>query len=381
MSGRVGVNLLWLVPDVVGGSEEYTTGMLTALGVRPPHGIELVVLANREVLTSFPELEEHFETVAAPVSGRRKGSRVVAENSWLAAASGRLHLDLIHHLGGIMPFVVGCPGIVTVHDLQPLVMPRHFGLTKRLFARLSIPQSVRRARMVVTLTEFTRRMIVERFELPEERVVVVPVGIEIPDERRLALEREADVRERYSIGERHLFLYPAITYAHKNHCFLLEAFARVLARHPDTVLVLTGGSGPEEDLVHRTIGELGLERQVLRVGRVPRRHLDALYQEATALVFPSRFEGFGIPLLEAMSRGCPVVAADATSLPEVGGDACVLLPLGDVGAWSSAMCNLIEDPGERSRLALLGGARAATFDWSSISARMGDLYRQVLEEL
>ncbi len=149
---------------------------------------------------------------------------------------------------------------------------------------------------------------------------------------------------RFGIGDRSFFLYPAITYAHKNHCFLLEAFARVVGRHPEARLVLTGGSGKGEELVRGTIRELGLERHVLRLGRIPRPHVDALYHEATALVFPSRFEGFGIPLLEAMSRGCPVLAADATSLPEVGGDACLLLPLGDAEAWSSAMCRSHREP-------------------------------------
>lgn len=375
---RVGLNLLWLVPGVVGGSEEYTTRLLSALADEPPDGVEFVVFGNRLLRGAYPELTARFAFVEAPVTGRSKARRVLAENTWLAAESRRQHLDLLHHLGGIMPFVRTRPGMVTVHDLQPLVMPEHFAPAKRWFARLSIPPSVRHAEVIVTLTDVTRHMLVERLGVAPERVVVIPAGIRQSTPEELAAEAALDVRARYGLGERPLFLYPAITYPHKNHLFLLEAFAPVARQRPDCVLVLTGGAAQTEDEMRATVGRLGLDDQVVRLGRIPRHHLDALYHHARALVFPSRFEGFGIPVLEAMIRGCPVLAADATALPEVGGDAALLLPLDDAAPWSEAMLRVLDDPDLRARLAVAGRARAARFDWPPLARQLGDVYHRVL---
>lgn len=378
---RVGLNLLWLVPGVVGGSEEYTTRLLSALSERPPEDVELVLFGNELVFRSYPELAEDYETVVAPVSGRSKGLRVLAESTWLAHGSRRSDVALVHHLGGIMPLIRGRPGMLTIHDLQPLVMPEHFAPVKRRFSRLVIPASARKALVVVTLTEVTRSMMVEHLGVPEERIVVIPAGIHVPSEEELETERAIDVRERYGFGDRPFFLYPAITYPHKNHRFLLEAFAPIAREQPEVLLVLTGGAAQMEGALMDTIRRLGIWRQVHRLGRIPRHHLDAMYHEATALVFPSRFEGFGIPVLEAMSRSCPVLAAASTALPEVGGDAAVLLPLDDAVVWTDEMRRLLEDPAHRRDLAARGRPRASQFGWPHVAERLGALYREVLGEL
>lgn len=375
---RVGLNLLWLVPGVVGGSEEYTTRLLDALADRPPDDVEFVVFGNSLVFQAYPSLEQRFECVEAPVSGRSKSLRVAAENTWLARQSRRYRIDLMHHLGGIMPFRRTCPSMLTIHDLQPLVMPEHFSIAKRWFARSSIPPSARNALAIVTLTEVTRTMLVERLGVPRDRVAVIHAGTTPPDEAEVAEERAVPVRETYKLGDRPFFLYPAITYPHKNHLFLIEAFAPVAEARPDALLVLTGGGAQMEEPLREAIRRLDIHAQVRRLGRIPRLHLDALYHEATALLFPSRFEGFGIPVLEAMSRGCPVLAADATALPEVGGDAAVLLPLGDASRWTDEMLRLLGDPTRREDLSRAGHQRATEFDWPSVALQFGDVYHRVL---
>src|SRR5581483_12014149 len=133
------------------------------------------------------------------------------------------------------------------------------------------------------------------------------------------------------------FLYPAITYAHKNHSVLVTAFADVVRHRPDALLVLTGGPAEmEHELSDRAVA-LGIAHRIRRLGRIPRGNLTWLYRNATALTFPSRFEGFGLPVLEAMGHGCPVIAAAAAALPEVVGDSGMLLPPDDPGAWAAAM--------------------------------------------
>jgi alpha-1,3-rhamnosyl/mannosyltransferase len=160
---------------------------------------------------------------------------------------------------------------------------------------------------------------------------------------------------------------------------LLDAMARLPDVHADTMLVLTGGSARMERRLVERVAELEIGRNVLRTGRIPRADLDALYRGAVALVFPSRFEGFGLPVLEAMARDCPVVAADATALPEVVDEAGLLVEPGDADAWAAAIVSLLGDDALRSHLVDAGRRRAAHYAWETAAAELERLYLDVLE--
>jgi alpha-1,3-rhamnosyl/mannosyltransferase len=377
---RIGLNLLWMVPGVVGGSEEYTTRLLKAMGELDLDDLELVLFVNTLIPDVYPELTSSFETVVAPLSGQSKSVRVAAENTWLAVAARRRRIELLHHLGGIMPFIRTAPSMVTIHDLQPLAMPAHFSAVKRSFHRVVLPPSARHALRVVTLTDYTRADLIDRLAVDADRIVLVPSGITMPARPTDDADVVA-VRRRYGLDDHRVFLYPAITYPHKNHLMVLDAFARVARDHPDAALVLTGGPAQMESDVLAQTQSLGLSARVFRLGRIPSSDLEALYRTAVALVFPSRFEGFGIPVLEAMSRGCPVIAADATALPEVVGDAGVLVEPRDVQGWATAMARLLDDADLRRDLVSLGYQRARRYDWPSAARRLEGVYRSALEEV
>jgi alpha-1,3-rhamnosyl/mannosyltransferase len=175
-------------------------------------------------------------------------------------------------------------------------------------------------------------------------------------------------------------LYAAITYPHKEHATLVAAFEQVLARHPDAVLVLPGGAGSSEAAVRAQVdASEALRRQVRRPGRIPEADVAALLDIAEVVAVPSRYEGFGLPALEAMAAGAPVVAADATALPEVVGEAGRLVPVGDVGAWATALDELLGDPGERERLGAAGRARARRRTPASNAEAFARLYREAAE--
>jgi len=186
----------------------------------------------------------------------------------------------------------------------------------------------------------------------------------------------ATVLARYGLVDRPFFVYPAITYPHKNHITLLHAFAGVLDDHPDAVLVLTSGAAQSEDQVRTIVDDLGIRDAVRRPGRIPRGDLDTLYWAAAGLVFPSRFEGFGLPVLEAMARRCPVVAAATTALPEVVGDGGLLVGALDVPAWRAAMASLLDDPAVGERLRATGLERARAYGWSRAVAQLCAVYRE-----
>ena len=352
---RIGVNLLWLVPGVVGGSEEYTIRTLLGLAEQAPEDLDVTIFCLRAFIDAHPEIAEAFATVPLPLTGREKSMRLAAESSWLGYQSRHHNIELVHHAGGIMPPVRGAPGVLTIHDLQPFVMPEHFSPIKRNFSRIAVPRSTRVARLVLTPSEYTRQSVIELLDADPDRVVVVPHGVAPTPDPATPFD---EIRTRYDL-DRPYFVFPAITYPHKNHVLLVRALADV----PDALLVLTGGAGQLEQELDAEAERLGVTDRIRRPGRVPRADLDGLLDSATALLFPSRFEGFGAPVLEAMTRGCPVVAADVTALPEVVGDAGILLSPDEPEEWSRVMLELLEDGERRRELVEAGRRRAASFSW------------------
>lgn len=368
---RVGVNLLWLVPDVVGGSEEYTTRLLSGVAEQAPDDIELVLFAPDAFPTAYSDIAGAFETVVAPSDGARKPLRIALESSWLAVKARRAGVDLLHHAGGTIPPVRFTPAVVTIHDLQPLLLPANFHAAKQAYLRWRLPASAKAARLVITLTDHARRSVVERFGIDASRVVVVPPGFT----HALTEKAGSDPAATYGI-DGPFFLFPAITYPHKNHLVLVRAFAKVVAEHPGALLVLTGGPAQMEDAIGEEVARLGIGGSVRRLGRIPRGDLDWLVRHATALTFPSRFEGFGLPVLEAMGNGCPVIAADATALPEVVGEGGILVDPDDVDGWAATMVQVLNDADRRAWLIEAGFAQTARYQWAASTNALLDAYRR-----
>ena len=374
MTTQVGFNLLWLVPGVVGGTEEATVELLNALADEPPADLVHRLYSLEPFAASHPSVVARFPTRQLPLRGRLKPLRVLAEGTWLANAARRDGVELVHHLGGTLPPRSGLPAVVTVHDLQPFDLPENFQATKRVYLHRAVPRAVRRSRLVHVHSEFVRRSVVERFSVDESRVRVVPAGVgtlTAPDDDQIE-----QIRRRYELPER-WFIYPAITYPHKNHLTLLRAFAGVAAKDPDVALVLTGRPAGAASAVAHEMVRLGLQNRVRRTGRIPRQDVLGLVAGASALTFPSRYEGFGLPVLEAMALGTPVLAADATALPEVVGAAGLLLPPDDVDMWTDAMLDAVSGS-SRESWARAGRARAEDLSWSRAAAGITQLHRDAL---
>ena len=375
---RVGVNLLWLVPGVVGGSEEYTTRLLRGLAEAPPPDLDLTLFALAPFADAHPDLASAYPTVTTRIDGHRKPQRVAYEASWLARQVARHDLDLVHHAGGVVPpgpLIGRHRSVLTIHDLQPLVMPENFSAAKRRWLATMLPRSARKAGIIVTPSDPTGAQVVSRLGIDRAKVRTVPHGIEphVP----VAEADVAAVRARYQLGSQ-VVLYPAITYPHKDHVTLVEAFARLARSRPDLTLVLTGGVGPAEQEVIAAIRRAGVGDLVRRTGRIGEDDLRALYAVADVVAVPSRFEGFGAPALEAMSAGVPVVVADATALPWVVGDAGLKVPVGDVARWADALGRVLDRPAVHDTLAAAGRVRAATFTWDRAARDLAESYRAAL---
>lgn len=368
----VGVNLLWLVPGVVGGSEEYTVRLLRAFDRLDPEDIELKLYAQPALAEAYPDLTNRFETVQAPRVLSNKVARIGADATWLVRAAGGD--DLIHHAGSVAPVNSPKPYVFTVHDLQPLDLPENFSLVKRNWMKRMLPPSIRNATLVLCPSRFAADSVVRHVDWSVDRIRVVPHGHEPVAAGVAHADVAADLRRRFG---RYLLL-PAIAYPHKRHVDLIDALARLADEIPDLSVVLTGGPGPETTALEEHASSLGLADRVHRLGRVAEAELDDLYRSATALVFPSTYEGFGNPALEAMARGCPVIASNAASIPEVVGDAGLLVEPRSPDAIAGAVRRLIGDPDLEASLRMAGPERAESFGWKSAGQALIDAYRDAL---
>ncbi|MYH72472.1 MAG: glycosyltransferase family 4 protein [Acidimicrobiia bacterium] len=365
----VGVNLLWLRSGRVGGSEDYAVRLVSAIPADAP--VRLTLFAPRGFAQAHPSLADRHEVVVSPPA-RSRPLRVFIENTWLAAQCRRRDLAVVHHLGGTVPWLGVQPVIVTIHDLQPLDHPKRFSLVKRMYLKAMLPWSVRRAEAIATVSEFCRSRLVERLGVDSQRVAVVPAPVD-------ASLGTAEMPLAAAVPDlSHPFvLYPAVAYPHKNHEVLLRALSRLAADGVDVELVATGGRGPQDAKLDQLAVDLGVGRRWHRLGRIPRSVLDGLYRQAVATVFPSKYEGYGLPVVEAMARGCPVVAADVGALPEVVGMGGRLLDPDDDSQWAEAIAKLVVDSDSRRELSEAGLSRVSALAEVDSAAKLCRLYSQV----
>ena len=360
----VSVNLLWCVPGDVGGSEQYLVRQLLGLASHPtPFVPTLYCLPS--FVDAHPELASLYPMQAAPITGTSRPRRVLAEHTWLRRRTS--DADLVHHGGGTTPTVGRTPILLTIHDLQYLTHPEYLTPTKRRYLERAIPRSVGRAAVVAVPTEYVRTTVIDAYGVDADRVRVVPHGVE--STLGADAPSASDLRHDYGLGNGPMIVYPAITHPHKNHRFLLEVMARRWT-DPDLRLVLLGGRGAAEAEVATDIVRLGLEDRVIRPGRVPDAHRDGLIAAADALVFPSQYEGFGAPAVEAMALGTPVICSDQPALAEVVGDAGLVLPL-DVDVWADALDTVAARSDE---MCSAGRTRARAFSIERSGAELAAAY-------
>ena len=354
----VGISLLTLIPGISGGSETYARELCRALA-------RVGTLEYRAfVPTIAPDAGDGLssEIVTGYRASRSMPGRIAAMA--LAAARPRPlrrtldleHLDAIHFpLSVMLPPLDRPPAVTTVLDLQHEEHPEFFARAERAYRKVVYGWTIRRSRIVITISEHARRSIIERYGVAPERVRSIPLAVD-PERFKPS--------DKVSLGlERPYLVYPARPWRHKNHARLFRAFALLRRERPELRLVLTGEGdyGPLPD---------GVEAR----GRVSADELVELYRGAAALVFPSLYEGFGMPVVEAMACGCPVASSNVTSLPEVVGDAARLFDPLDPEAIAAAVDDVLSDP---APWIARGLERAKLFTWDACARAHDEVYREL----
>ncbi len=378
MRPHIALNLIFLVPGETGGMEIAARELIPALVAAAPQGMRFSAFVNREASgAGVGDLREQLPLVTVPVHARRRVQWVLGEQTLLPLMAARAKVDLVHSLASTAPLWGPFRRVVTVHDLIYARFPEaHAGLREKGM-RVLVPAAARRSHRVITDSLSTRADLIDLLGLPAERIDVVPLGLGAV--RRAEPLGEADVRERLRLSARRVVLSLSAKRPHKNLLALIGALARIPAAERP-VLVLAGYPTEHEARLRERAQTLGVDDDVRFPGWLSDAEVEGLWAIADAFAFPSLYEGFGLPVLEAMARGVPVACSNASSLPEVAGDAALLFDAHDEAAIADALRRLLAEPTLAERLRAAGRVRVREFTWERTARATIDSYLRALAE-
>ena len=358
------------------GVSRYTEALVRELpNVGPDE--EYVVFTGPERPPVARGFDPGIEWVHARLPTARPETRIIWEQTVGATIARRYRLDLIHAPVNVAPLVTGAARVVTIHDLAFLHYPEQYPGAKQRYLRLMTRLSVRRAARVIAVSEATRQDVIRLYGARPEKVVTVPNGVS-GDYLPLPVEQVEAFRAAQSLPERFI-LFVGTLQPRKNLETLLRAYAQV-ADEIGWELVVVGAAGWSYAPIFETARSLGLAERVRFAGYVAGEDLPLWYNAAGMFVYPAFYEGFGLPLLEAMACGTPVIAADTSSLPEVVGDAGLLVDPHDAGALAQAIRRLAGSETLRDDLGKRGQQRASAYSWRRTAEETLVVYRDAMRD-
>lgn len=356
----------------LGGNESYATNLIEALAEIDPVNCYTLYVTRREAMERFSHRWPNFS-----VRNTLPHTPLIRIPLTLSAELRRHPVDVLHVQFTAPPFSP-CPVVVSIHDLSFEHLPQTFKWRSRKQLRVTVRRSARQAAQVIALSEFARKDIIASYHVSSENVSVIPLAAPAhfrPVQNEEELRR---VRQTYGIEGDYILSVGAIQ-PRKNLSRLVAAYSRLRRTRPEVKLpqlVLVGKCAWLYDETLRAIKELEVGNSVILTGYVPEADLPALYSGALCFVYPSYFEGFGLPPLEAMKCGAPVIVGDRTSLPEVVGDAGLLVDPFDVDSIASAIQKVVADSNLREQLRAKGLERAKLFDWRETARQTLSVYKK-----
>jgi glycosyltransferase involved in cell wall biosynthesis len=346
------------------GFEDLSDLRLTALV--SPAARNQVAVANYPVRLASRTTEQPF-------------SRIFVEQVETPRMLRELRADLYHGLGFVAPLRAPCPTIVTVHDLSFVTQPRAHKWFNRTYLSLATARSCRRAARVIAVSVWTKRDVERRFSVAADKIDAIPHGVDHEHFKPLPPAEIAAFRAQHGIGDHAIFFLGSLE-PRKNLPALIEAFSILDSRFSilDFQLFIGGSPGWKYDDIFKRIQSLGLGDRVKLLGRVSDEELPKWYGACAVFAYPSLYEGFGLPVLEAMACGAPVVTSNVTSLPEVVGDAGIMIEPTDAKALADALSRVLNDDALHATMRSKGIARAAQFTWRRTAEMTIESYRRVI---
>lgn len=373
---HVGLNLIYLVPGATGGTEVVARELLPALIAAAGDDVRFTAFVNREAAAAGPApWNELMESVTVPVNATNRVEWVRGEQQHLPGLAQRAGVDLVHSLANTGPWRGRFRRVVTIHDLIHRFYPDTHGSIKGKGMALLVPMAIRRSHRLMADSGATAEDLVRELKVSRDKIDVVPLGVGTT--ARATPVSAAELRARHGLGERPVVLTVAAKRPHKNLPRLLEALALIPAeRRP--LLVAPGYGTFHDDELTALIARLGIADDVRLLGWVDDGELEGLYAAAGLFVLPSLYEGFGLPVLEAMARGVPVACSDRGSLREIAGDAALVFDPEQPQSIADAIERLLTDDALAARLRDAGRAHAAGFTWAHTAKLTLDAYAKTL---
>ncbi len=377
---RVGLNLLFYLPGQLAGIATYTTNLVHALAKIDSEN-QYFLFVNHETRGYFSDVtvQSDFHEVICDVKASFRPARLLWEQFVLPLRLKQYHVDLVHSLGYFSPLLASCYSVTTIHDLNFIYARSSFSPAGYLLWRLMVSLSARRSHKIITVSQSSKRDIVEFIDIDPVRVQVIYEGA--PNIRPDGCGQKSIDLHQYGIRGRPI-LSVASSHPHKNLSRLIEAYSTLVRTYDvENQLVLVGHRRAGADLLEKMVKRLDLEGKVILTGYIPDDLLEELYSKAVLFVFPSLYEGFGIPVLEAMANGVPVVCSNAASLPEVAGDAALFFDPYSVEEIAARMHQALQDSGLRKELIRSGQENAKRFSWERTARQTIAVYKELLDQV
>jgi glycosyltransferase involved in cell wall biosynthesis len=371
---HIGVNTLFLIPGEVGGTETYLCKTLDAICRQFP-ATRVTVFTNRENHLSLSSLlSKYSQTTVSRLNfyATNRYARILREQFELPAKARKVGIDVLWNPGYTAPIFLGCPQVVTIHDMQYKIHPEDLTWIARMTTDSLIKGAAKRAQQFITVSRFSKAEIIRFTSIPEDKIHVTPLAAE---EIRFENKTRAELLKpvsKWVLPQESFILTVANSYPHKNLHTLIDAFGKIVNQIPHR-LVIVGKPRRGERLVTKSLANLSEPGRVIRISDINREELIALYQGADLFVFPSLYEGFGLPVLEAMMCNVPVVTTTKASIPEVGGDFVVYVQEPSPKFFADAILDvLVWHSNKRSNFINAAKRWAKRFSWEKTASQTLD---------
>ncbi len=371
---RIGIDATALPPQPVGAGN-YIIQLIRALASLKVND-EFVIFAQQRghALISLPE-NDSFEWII--LEDRNPGSRLIWEQTLYPQLIRKSGVDLLHSMHYTRPVKLPCASVVTFHDMTFFLYPELHTRAKRLFFPLAIRASARQADALTAVSESTRQDAIRVLGISPEKITATQLGVDPTFRPINDAAIKGKIAEKYDLPERFI-LYVGLLEPRKNLPMLIRAYKRLIDGGENFKLVLVGRYGWMHEELLRQINNLDLEEMVHFTGYVSQEDLPLVYNLSSLFVYPTLYEGFGLPALEAMACGVPVITTDVSSLPEIVGEAGILVPVNNVEALYGAMIAVLGDEDLRRKMINKGIQRAAKFTWEQTAILTFQVYQQVM---
>lgn len=364
---KIAINAAFFRLKDIGGSGIYIEKLARHL-LKVDDSIELIIFAPPDALARFGE-NPRIEKIELPFAEKFQW-RIYYEQVFIPKLAKKRAADAILSPGTSGPLVSPIPHVSVVNDFQHRYYPNNFPLRTKVFRKVFWEMSAKRADAVIAISEFTKSDLIRFLKIDERKICVVYHGADFVEPKREALEAMS------SRIKRPFMFLPARTYHHKGHIALIKAFEMIADKIPHN-LIFCGAPDSAHEEIMEAINSSPFRKRIFYLGSLAYDEVLALYRLADLLVFPSEFEGFGLPLLEAMAAGCPVVATNTSSIPEVCGEAAVLVPPRDFQALADGILKVLSNPELHQTLIERGKKRAREFSWERCAKQTLIVLRQV----